>query len=269
MAKKWVPVVVTLAILVAVVLGATVGREALLASGAATAEPVAAPVGEPAGEGETAIEGESAVEGESTVAGEVDASEQSTGAEATAASDALWLADHDATVYTDLGEPMLLSVIADGRPLVVNFWATWCPYCVDEMPDLQELYREYGDRVSFAFVDAADGRRERVEDAAAWLVEQGLEDLPAYYDTLFEAQTSLGIYSYPTTVIVAANGEILTISPGRIDKDSMRGALEYVVADADPQPEPGAQTDPQPETNTQIERGAQPETNTQAQGSVG
>lgn len=144
---------------------------------------------------------------------------------------------------------MLLSVIADGRPLVINFWATWCPYCVDEMPDLQELYAEYADRVSFAFVDAADGKRERVEDAAAWLEEQGLADLPAYYDTSFEAQTSLGIYSYPTTVIVAADGEILTISPGRIDKESMRGALEYVVAGASAQTESGAQT----ETNTQTE----------------
>lgn len=146
-----------------------------------------------------------------------------------ASDDVVLLADHDATVYTDLGEPLKLSTIADGKPLVINFWATWCPYCVDELPDFQDIVADYGDRVNFAFVDVADGQRERAEDAQAWLVDNGFDDLPDYYDTDLDASTTFGVFSYPTTVVVSADGEILTISAGRIDPILMRGSLEQLV----------------------------------------
>jgi len=139
------------------------------------------------------------------------------------------LADYDATVYTDSGESLRLSDITEGKPLVVNFWATWCPYCVEELPDFQKIYAEYGERVSFAFVDVADGQRERAEDAAAWLVAQGYDDLPAYYDTSLEAVSAFGVTSYPTTVVVSGEGEILTVSPGKIDPALLRQALDSLV----------------------------------------
>ena len=66
----------------------------------------------------------------------------------------LLLADFDATVYTESGDPITLSQIANGRPLVVNLWATWCPYCVQEMPDFAEAMAREGDKVSFAFIDS-------------------------------------------------------------------------------------------------------------------
>ena len=103
------------------------------------------------------------------------------GEAASAATDDVYLlADYDATVYTDLGEPLKLSAIAGGKPLVVNFWATWCPYCVDELPDFQQIVSDYGDRVSFAFVDVADGQRERADDARhdLFAVEQAVDVRP-------------------------------------------------------------------------------------------
>jgi thiol-disulfide isomerase/thioredoxin len=146
-----------------------------------------------------------------------------------AGSDVIMLADHDTTVYTALGEPVSFADIADGRPLVINFWATWCPYCVDELPDFQKIVADYGDRVSFAFVDAADGQREKADDARQWLVDQGFEDLPDYYDRDMSAVVSFGVYAYPTTVIVSADGEILTISAGRIDAALLRVELNKLV----------------------------------------
>ena len=142
--------------------------------------------------------------------------------------DAVLLAEHNPTVYTEGGVPMRLTEIADGRPLVVNFWATWCPYCIQEIPDYQEIYNDYGDRVAFAFIDCADGQRETVEMGASWLADGGYT-LPAYYDTSGEAQISYGASSLPTTVVANAEGEILAISPGAIDPDLMRNALDSLL----------------------------------------
>ena len=139
------------------------------------------------------------------------------------------LADYDATVYTDLDEPVSLSMIADGKPLVINFWATWCPYCVREMPDYQEIYNEFGDRVAFAFVDVPGSRGETAEKALAWLKDNGYEDLPVYFDNDMEASAMYGARSLPTTVIVSADGEIQDISPGAIDPTLMRAALNSLA----------------------------------------
>lgn len=146
-----------------------------------------------------------------------------------AAEQRFLLADYDATVYTEDGDAVTLTQLADGRPLVINFWATWCPYCVEELPDFQQIVADYGDDVSFAFVDATDGGRETVEVASEYLVENGFTDLPAYYDTNLDAQIMYGVRSLPTTVVVSADGEIIGISAGRIDPAMLRGVLEQLV----------------------------------------
>ena len=143
--------------------------------------------------------------------------------------EALKLADYDAIVYTADGQPKKMTEIAAGKPLVINFWATWCPYCVQEMPDFQGIYHDYGDKISFAFVDSTDGRRETKEVAQTWLAENGLDDLPAYYDTDLDATATFGASSLPATVIVSADGNILMAKPGRINDASMRSALDTLV----------------------------------------
>jgi thiol-disulfide isomerase/thioredoxin len=140
------------------------------------------------------------------------------------------LADYDATVYDESDEPVKLSAIAAGKPLVINFWATWCPYCVEELPDFQKVYQDYGDRVSFAFVDSTDGRRETKEGAQAWLAENGYADLPVYYDKDLDATAAFGARSLPTTAIVTADGEILVVQPGKFDATRLRGALDTLVS---------------------------------------
>ena len=138
------------------------------------------------------------------------------------------LTDYDATVYTENGDARTLTQIADGKPLVINFWATWCPFCIEEMGDFQQIFNDYEGRVSFAFIDCVDGSRETVDDGAKWLFENGYT-LPAYYDTTSEAVYSYGASALPTTVLVAANGDIMDITPGRIDATLVRDALDKLV----------------------------------------
>lgn len=155
--------------------------------------------------------------------------QEQTSASAAASEDAPMLADNDATVYTESGDPVKLSDIANGRPLVINFWATWCPYCIKELPDLKAIFEDYGDRVSFAFVDCADGRRETVEGAKAWLAENGFDDLPAYYDTDLAASGAFAARSLPTTAVVSADGKILGSAPGVVDPAGLRAVLDTLV----------------------------------------
>ena len=141
------------------------------------------------------------------------------------------LEDFDATIYDEYGDARTLTQLADGKPFVMNFWATWCPFCVQEMDDYQAIVNDYEGRVSFAFIDVADGSRETVDDAAKWLFENGYT-LPAYYDTTLEATYAYGAQNLPTTVIVAANGDIMDVSPGKIDPALMRQALDSLLAGA-------------------------------------
>ncbi len=171
------------------------------------------------------------------MSGKTPAAEIETEPEDTAAPDAAGpeaermptLADFDATVYTADGEALPITQIADGRPLVVNFWATWCPYCIEEMPDFLEIYRAYGDSVAFAFIDATDGQRETVEIASAWLADNGFEELPGYYDTDYAAITSFGIIAFPTTAVFSADGELVAATTGAIDPAALRAVLDELA----------------------------------------
>ena len=97
------------------------------------------------------------------------------------------------------------------------------------MPDYQQLYGEYGDRVAFAFIDQTDGNRETVAMAQQWLQENGHQDLPAYYDTELDASSVFGARSLPTTIVVSADGRIVAATAGMIDAAAMRSLLDTLV----------------------------------------
>lgn len=149
-----------------------------------------------------------------------------------AAAQATLLAEFDSEIIAGTGERTTLTEIAGGRPLVVNMWATWCPYCVEEMPGFAEVAGEYGDRVSFAFLDIADGARETVDGTKAWLAEHGLDSLPVYYDTPdtgFGVTASLQASSLPTTVIVGSDGEVKDRIVGMVDTVGLRQMLDVLA----------------------------------------
>ena len=156
------------------------------------------------------------------------ASSASSAQQGDAAQDLPLLADYDVTVYTEYGDARTLTQLADGKPFVMNFWATWCPFCIEEMDDFQKIVDEYDGRVSFAFIDVADGQRETVKDAAAWLLDNEYT-LPAYYDTKLEASYAFGATGLPTTAVVNAAGEIVTIDAGKIDPERMRSLLNSLL----------------------------------------
>mgnify|MGYP003148631006 FL=1 len=95
----------------------------------------------------------------------------------------------------------------------MNFWATWCPPCVAEMPSMQKLYDDYGDKVTFMFVTSDD--RQKVEN---FLKRKNL-NLPVYYPNS-ETPETLKSKLLPTTYIINSKGEIVVAETGAADWNS-------------------------------------------------
>ena len=87
----------------------------------------------------------------------------------------------DFTVYDAEGREVRLSDYF-GKPIVLNFWASWCGPCKMEMPDFQEKYLELEGEVHFLMVNMTDGARETVETATAFLAESGFT-FPVLFDS--------------------------------------------------------------------------------------
>mgnify|MGYP002868861670 CR=1 FL=1 len=87
-----------------------------------------------------------------------------------------------------------------GKPVVLNFWASWCGPCQMEMPYFDEAYREYADRVNFVIVNLTDGDRETVESAKQFIEEAGYE-FPICFDTEGKGMYAYGVMSIPMTFV--------------------------------------------------------------------
>ena len=116
-----------------------------------------------------------------------------------------------------------------GKPIVLNFWASWCPPCKSEMPEFDHVYQEMGADVLFMMVDLVDGQRETVETGAAYVREQGFS-FPVFYDTKGEAGYAYGVSSIPTTIFIDSEGWIITGARGAIDEDTLRRGIDYIFA---------------------------------------
>jgi thiol-disulfide isomerase/thioredoxin len=129
----------------------------------------------------------------------------------------------DFTVYDGDGNALTLLSLR-GKPVLVNFWATWCGPCKSELPALATAFLKYGDKVDFLLVNLTDGYRDTVDGVKAFLEENGYT-FPVYYDTDESAALACGVSSIPTTVLVSPEGKLLHTQIGAMEGDVIESLI--------------------------------------------
>jgi len=137
------------------------------------------------------------------------------------------IAAPDFTVIDMDGSSVSLSDFK-GKPVVVNFWASWCGPCKSEMPDFNEVYHEYGNDIVFMMVNMTDGGQETVSSAKEFLSTQPY-DFPVYFDVNIEAAIAYSVTSIPTTYFIDADGNIGAYATGMLDYETIVTGIEMIL----------------------------------------
>lgn len=119
-----------------------------------------------------------------------------------------------------------------GKTVFLNFWATWCPPCRAEMPEIQEIYEEYGgnesDVIILGIASPNYGREGSAEDIASFLEDNGYS-YPVVMDEGGLSAYDYGVSAYPTTFMIDKEGNVFGYVTGQITKDIMNSIIEQTI----------------------------------------
>ena len=110
-----------------------------------------------------------------------------------------------------------------GKPIVLNFWASWCDPCRSEMPEIQDFYDQYGQDVQFILVSQDDS----LEDAKAFIEDEGYS-FPVYFDSTFMGSYSYGASSIPLTYFIDADGQMIAYFRGAMSESILQQGIDLI-----------------------------------------
>lgn len=128
----------------------------------------------------------------------------------------------DIRIYDNKGNEVMLSDFK-GKPVILNFWATWCGYCIQEMPDFEAAYKEYGDEIQFLIVNTDDG----IEKGEQFIKDKAYT-FPTYYDLEYNAAITYGISGIPRTIAIDKDGYIRYNRSGMLTADALESVIELI-----------------------------------------
>ncbi|WP_396632769.1 TlpA family protein disulfide reductase [Maribacter sp. R86514] len=115
--------------------------------------------------------------------------------------------------------------VGKGKITFISYWATWCPPCIAELPGIQDLYKDYGDKVNFILLT-----QEEPEKVQRFIEKRGYE-LPIYFPQM-QAPDVLQENSIPTNYVIDTTGKIIIKETGAADWNSkkIRNLLDDLVS---------------------------------------
>ena len=129
------------------------------------------------------------------------------------------------------GEEVSLSDFI-GKPVILNFWASWCGPCKSEMPEFETAYQKYREEIQFMMVNLTDGNRETVETAAEYIAGEGYT-FPVFFDTESDAAITYGATSIPVTYFVDAEGHLVAYGSGALSGEILQSGMEMILPPAE------------------------------------
>lgn len=114
-----------------------------------------------------------------------------------------------------------------GKPIVLNFWASWCPPCKSEMPEFNQVNNDLNGVVQFLMINQTDGDRETIESGSEYVKSQRFT-FPVYYDTRLEAAFVYNVTSIPTTFFIDKDGYIISQVKGAMSKEILMSNIEKI-----------------------------------------
>lgn len=117
-----------------------------------------------------------------------------------------------------------------GRIVVLNFWATWCVPCLDEIPILAATYKSYS-RQGLVVLGASLDDAKSLKEVNA-IVRKYKIKYPVFINVSAESMESFGVESVPTTILLNRNGQIVARISGKVDQFALKRRIEALLLDS-------------------------------------
>ena len=112
-----------------------------------------------------------------------------------------------------------------GKPIILNFWASWCGPCKMEMPEIQDFYEKYGENIHFLAVSVDDSM-----DTAKTFIETEGYTFPVYFDTSSMGAYTYGASSIPLTFFIDAEGNLTAYYMGAMSEDILQQGVDMIYS---------------------------------------
>ena len=112
-----------------------------------------------------------------------------------------------------------------GKPVLLNFWASWCPPCKDETPLLEDAYARYGDDVEFVGIDIRDARDDALE-----FIETYDVSYPQVRDEALRVYEQYGLTGQPESFFIDQNGIVVQHVKGPLSRELLYQFLDVLVS---------------------------------------
>jgi thiol-disulfide isomerase/thioredoxin len=132
------------------------------------------------------------------------------------------------SVYDEEGKKVNIEDFLTGKPLVINFWASWCPPCKEEMPYFNNIEDVYGDKVEVLMVNLTDGQRETREMARDYIDSFGY-DFNILYDEDLNAAKTYALNQIPRTLFVDKDGNVIKDKIGTLTEKELKDYVDKII----------------------------------------